>query len=277
MDASIPAISPQQLASLRSSSAAPLLIDVRREAAFKSAPDMAAGALRRDPATVASWAAELPPAAGVAVYCVHGHEVSQNVAKALLNRGHKACYVEHGIEEGLRAAGAAMMAKPRDAPTRWITRERPKVDRIACPWLIRRFIDPGAEFLYVPAAEVKARAAAEQAIAYDVADCAFTHDGPDCSFDAFIKTYRLGDPALLRLAAIVRGADTGVPDLAPQSAGLAALSLGLSRLIGDDHAQLEQGMVMYDALYLWCREGQDGHHSWNPGTLCRTGAALQKQ
>lgn len=259
-------ISPQQLIESRNSPAAPLLIDVRREAAFRAAPDMAAGALRRDPATVESWAAELPASARIAVYCVHGHEISQNVAKTLRNRGFEAAFVEDGIEEGLRAAGGDLMAKPADAGTRWITRERPKVDRIACPWLISRFIDRNAEFLYVPAAEVKTRAAESCAIAYDVADAPFTHDGPRCSFDAFIRTYRLTDPALLQLADIVRGADTGHPEITPQSAGLAALSLGLSRLFSDDHAQLQQGMVLYDALYLWCREGRDEPHLWNPVT-----------
>ena len=262
MDSSVPGISPEELIQARKGQNAPLLIDVRRQAAFRSAKDMAGGALRRDPATVDSWAAELPAAASIAVYCVHGHEVSQNVAKALCARGFKATFVKDGIEEGLRVAGHALMAKPVDAGTRWITRERPKVDRIACPWLIKRFIDPDAEFLYVPTAEVKTRAAAASAIAYDVG--AFTHDGPDCSFDAFIKTYRLTDPALLKLADIVRGADTGHPEITPQSAGLVALSMGLSRLIADDHEQLQQGMVMYDALYLWCKEGQDEHHSWNP-------------
>lgn len=252
---------------LRESGQPPLLIDVRREAAFRSASDMAAGALRRDPATVGSWASELPPSSRIVVYCVHGHEVSQNAAKALRDCGFNAHFIEGGLEEGFKAAGAHILAKPKDAPTRWITRERPKVDRIACPWLIRRFIDPGAEFLYVPSNEVKARAAAEQAIPYDVPDVEFTHDGPLCSFDAFIRRYHLTDPALLQLATIVRGADTGELGLAPQSAGLAAFSLGLSRLIGDDHTQLEHGMTMYDALYLWCKEGQDEHHTWNPEAL----------
>lgn len=265
MDTSIPNISAEELIQARKGPDAPLLIDVRREAAFRSAKDMAGGALRRDPAAVDSWAVELPAAASIAVYCVHGHEVSQNVAKALCARGFNATFVKDGIEEGLRVAGSAMMAKPVDADTRWITRERPKVDRIACPWLIKRFIDPNAEFLYVPTAEVKTRAAASTAIAYDVADGAFTHVGADCSFDAFIKTYRLNDPALLQLADIVRGADTGHLEITPQSAGLVALSLGLSRLIADDHEQLQQGMVMYDALYLWCKEGQDERHTWNPG------------
>ena len=257
-------ISPEKLITARSAVAAPLLIDVRREAAFLAAPDMAAGALRRDPATVEAWASELPAAARIAVYCVHGHEVSQNVAKALRKRRLNAQFVEHGLEEGLRTAGGDLMAKPVAAATRWITRERPKVDRIACPWLITRFIDRNAEFLYVPSAEVKTRAAASHAMAYDVPDVAFAHDGPRCSFDAFIRRYRLTDPALLQLAHIVRGADTGHPEIAPQSAGLIALSLGLSLLISNDHEQLQQGMVIYDALYLWCKEGQDEQHTWNP-------------
>lgn len=257
-------ISPKNLLQARSGQAAPLLIDVRREAAFRAAPDMAAGALRRNPETVDTWAGELPPAAGIAVYCVHGHEVSRNVAQALRNHGLNAQFVEDGIEEGLRAAGGPLMVKPAGAATRWITRERPKVDRIACPWLISRFIDRNAEFLYVPAAEVRSLAAAGNAIPYDIPDVAFSHDGPLCSFDAFIKIYRLTDPALLLLADIVRGADTGHPEIAPQSAGLVALSLGLSRLYADDHEQLRQGMVLYDALYLWCREGQDERHTRNP-------------
>ncbi|HXI35553.1 MAG TPA: chromate resistance protein ChrB domain-containing protein [Burkholderiales bacterium] len=146
-----------------------------------------------------------------------------------------------------------------------MTRERPKIDRIACPWLIARFVDPGAEFLYVPAKQVLEAAKARDAIPYDVADVRFTHEGDQCSFDAFVKHYRLGDdPALLRLALIVRAADTGKLDLAPQAPGLAAISLGLSRTFADDHEMLEHGMVMYDALYAWCKDGQDEVHTWNP-------------
>lgn len=259
----IPHIAPQDLPKPRSAAPAPLVIDVRREAAYLAAPDLMAGALRRDPAAVADWAEELPQAAGIVVYCVHGHEVSQHAARALCERGLDARFVEGGIE-ALRAAGASLMAKPAGAPTRWITRERPKVDRIACPWLISRFIDRNAEFLYVPSTDVRKMAAQEHAIPYDVPDVTFSHEGERCSFDAFMRLFRLTDPALLHLADIVRGADTDRPEIAPQAAGLAALSLGLSRLIGDDHAQLRQGMVMYDALYLWCKEGQDERHTWNP-------------
>ena len=131
---------------------------------------------------------------------------------------------------------------------KWITRERPKIDRIACPWLIQRFIDPQAEFLYVPASQVLAQAAAIGATPYDIPGVEMSHVGERCSFDAFIAKYRLDDPALARLATIVRGADTARLDLAPQSAGLYAISLGLSRLMADDHALLRHGLVMYEAL-----------------------------
>ena len=147
---------------------------------------------------------------------------------------------------------------------KWITRERPKIDRIACPWLIQRFIDPQAEFLYVPADQVLGLAAATGATPYDIPGVAMSHVGDRCSFDAFLAKYRLDDPALARLATIVRGADTDRLDLAPQSAGLYAISLGLSRVMADDQALLRHGLVMYDALYAWCREGQAETHHWPP-------------
>jgi hypothetical protein len=180
------------------------------------------------------------------------------VAKALGAR-----YLEGGIEhwDGER------MAKPAGAPTRWVTRERPKVDRIACPWLIRRFIDPAAEFLYVPAAEVTRVAKERSAIPYDVPEVEFSHVGGRCSFDAFLYRYRLTDPALQELALIVRGADTNHPELAPQSAGLVALSLGLSALFADDREMLEHGMVVYDALHAWCRSDKNEVHTWNPALI----------
>ena len=137
---------------------------------------------------------------------------------------------------------------------KWITRERPKIDRIACPWLVLRFIDAEAEFLYVPAAEVSRLAAETGATPYDVPGAELGHLGELCSFDAFLRKYRLEEPALHRLAAIVRGADTSRLDLTPQSAGLHALSLGLSRVFADDHEMLRHGLVMYDALYSWCRD-----------------------
>jgi hypothetical protein len=136
---------------------------------------------------------------------------------------------------------------------KWVTRERPKIDRIACPWLIARFIDRDPEFLYVPAKDVLAVAEETGAIPYDIPGVEMTHVGELCSFDAFLKKYCLTDPALQQLAAIVRGADTSRLDLTPQSHGLYALSLGLSAIYQDDHEMLKHGMVMYDALYAWCR------------------------
>lgn len=236
----------------------PLVIDVRRNERFRESPYVIEGALRRDPDKVDSWKGSLPRAASVVVYCVHGHEVSQNVAKALGAR-----YLEGGIEHW-REEGGAISAKPVGASTRWVTRERPKIDRIACPWLIRRFVDPQAEFLYVPRADVRKVANEAEATPYDVPDVAFSHKGERCSFDAFLERNRLRDPALDELALIVRGADTNRPELAPQAAGLVAISLGLSRLYTNDFEMLEQGMGMYDALYAWCRQGKDEVHTWNP-------------
>ena len=147
---------------------------------------------------------------------------------------------------------------------KWVTRERPKIDRIACPWLIARFIDTAPEFLYVPAGEVLKVAADTGATPYDIPGVEMSHDGERCSFDAFLKKYQLTEPALVQLALIVRGADTSRLDLTPQSAGLYAISLGLSRSFADDHEMLKHGMVMYDALYAWCKECQGETHHWPP-------------
>ena len=256
-------IFPHALKQALASADAPLVIDVRREPVYRDAPDMIAGALRRDPASAASWRDEWPAASRIAVYCVHGHDVSQDAAKALRGRGLTAHFVEGGLE-AWRRTGGDLVGKPVGASTRWVTRERPKIDRIACPWLILRFIDTNAEFLYVPQSEVRAKAVESAAIPYDVPDVRFSHEGDHCSFDAFLRHYRLKDPALDRLAHIVRGADTARLEMAPQAPGLLAISLGLSRLFADDHRMLEHGMILYDALYLWCREGQSETHTWNP-------------
>ncbi|MBP6777993.1 MAG: chromate resistance protein [Piscinibacter sp.] len=147
---------------------------------------------------------------------------------------------------------------------KWVTRARPKIDRIACPWLILRFIDRDAEFLYVPAPEVARVAAATGATPYDIPGVEMSHVGELCSFDAFLARYRLDDAALQQLATIVRGADTSRLDLAPQAPGLYALSLGLSHVFADDHEMLRHGLVMYDALYAWCSACQSETHNWPP-------------
>jgi hypothetical protein len=146
---------------------------------------------------------------------------------------------------------------------KWVTREHPKIDRIACPWLVARFIDPGAEFLYVPAADVLKVAEETGAIPYDIPGVEYGHVGELCSFDAFIRIHQLADPALGELALIVRGADTARLDLAPQCAGLLAQSLGLSALFPDDHEMLRHGMTMYDAYFTWIKQARGETHSWN--------------
>jgi rhodanese-related sulfurtransferase len=262
---------PADLAAQRDASDGPLLIDVRKNEAFVASEHTLSGALRRDPLQVDAWAGTLPPATSVLVYCIHGHEVSQSTVTALRQRGINAQFLQGGIE-AWREQGLPLTAKAAGSATRWVTRERPKIDRIACPWLVRRFVDDQAQFLYVPTDQVAAVAQREVAMAYDVgpqvASTRFTHEGELCSFDAFIKIFHLGaDTALAKLADIVRGADTDRLDLAPQCAGLLAVSLGMSRNMGDDHAMLDAMLPAYDALYAWCRDavaGTDEKHNWKP-------------
>lgn len=250
------------------SSTAPLLIDVRRQAAFDADTHLIASATWRDPFTVADWAKFVPRHRPVVVYCVHGHEISKNTADALQKNGIDARHLEGG-SEAWRDAGGVLVKKsavPRipsaaNAPSVWVTRERPKIDRIACPWLIRRFIDPLAEFVYVPANDVLRYAEKHQATAYDVPGVTFTHRGERCSFDALIADFDLHDAALDQLATIVRGADTGKPELTPQSPGLLAVSLGLSQLYQNDLEMLAHGMTIYDALYAWLRSAQHEKHN----------------
>ena len=242
----------------------PAVIDVRRSPAFAEDPQVIAGALRRAPETIAEWARELEPWRPVVVYCVHGHNVSQDAASFLHAAGFDARHLEGGLA-GWRESGATTV--PFAQPSRWVTRARPKIDRIACPWLIRRFIDPAAEFFYVPNQEVRAFAAANGATAYDVPDVTYTHVGAQCSFDAFIRIHALAHPALDALATIVRAADTSNLPLAAQAPGLLSVSLGLSAMFADDHAMLKWGMLVYDSLYAWCREAQAESHGWYPDEL----------
>jgi hypothetical protein len=150
---------------------------------------------------------------------------------------------------------------------KWVTRERPKIDRIACPWLIARFIDQAPEFLFVPSEDVLHVAEQTGAIPYDIPDVELSHVGERCSFDAFLEKYQLRETGLVQLATIVRGADTSRMDLAPEAPGLYAISLGLSHSFSDDHEMLQHGMVMYDALYAWCLHCQNESHRWPPQTL----------
>ena len=250
------------------SAAAPLVIDVRRAPAFAADTTMLAGATWRDPFATEEWIKFLPHERNIVVYCVHGHEISKNACAALREAGLKAHYLAGGIEAWKEHGGATIRKHPDllipsaiNQPSQWITRERPKIDRIACPWLIRRFIDPLAEFLYVPAAQVLSAAKSLSATPYDVPHMQFSHRGDECSFDAFINDFEINDPVLSLLAAIVRGADTGRPELTPQSPGLLAISLGLSALYPNDHEMLEHGMVVYDALYAWLKSARAEVHN----------------
>ena len=146
---------------------------------------------------------------------------------------------------------------------KWITRERPKIDRIACPWLIKNFIDKEAEFIYVPKEQVFHKAEELDAVAYDIPGAEYSHYNDECTFDYIVKKHGLTDPAILQLAVIVRAADTNRFDLAPQAAGLWAISAGLSHNYKDDLQQLEEGMKIYDALYSWLRFAQTETHTWN--------------
>ena len=262
-------IDPHSLYSQLGSASAPVIFDVRRDEAFASDAQLVAGALRPG-ADALEFAARVAAGKPIVVYCVKGHEVSREAARALSRAGHDAAYLEGGID-AWRAAGLPTIDKRPDwrvpGGSRWITRERPKIDRIACPWLIRRFIDPIATFDYVPTASVLSEAAARAAVPYDLPGAVVTHRGERCSFDALLEDFALHDPALERLATIVRGADTDRLDLAPQSAGLLAASLGLSQQFRRDHDMLENAMPLYDGLYSWCRQevaGTNERHNWNP-------------
>jgi rhodanese-related sulfurtransferase len=232
--------------------ASPMLLDVRRDDAFGKDDRMIVGAFHRPPEDVERWAGDMPGGQPVVAYCMHGHEVSQGVAASLRRAGINAAYLEGGIA-AWKDAGLATRKKLGAIENKWVTREHPKIDRIACPWLISRFINPRAEFLYVPANDVVAVAKKEAATAYDIKGAEFGHVGDHCSFDAIIRIFDISDPALDHLATIVRGADTSRPDLTPQCEGLLAVSYGLSANYPDDHEMLKHGMVIYDALYTWCR------------------------
>ncbi len=261
-------LSPEKLIPLLGTDMFPLVVDVRRVPAFEASPLRIAGSIRRDHMKTAEWAPDLPPGRTVAVYCSHGHNVSEIAATCLAAAGVDVAMIEGGLEGWIAAAGptVARTAPGFDPmstrPSVWVTRERPKIDRIACPWLIRRFIDPLAVFHYVGAEWVKDVAAEMQAIPYDIADVHYSHRGDQCSFDTLIAEFGLTDAALLHLARIVRGADTARPDLEPQAAGLLAVSLGLSAIEDDDLRQLEKGMTIYDALYGWCRHATAETHNW---------------
>jgi len=249
---------------------APVVFDVRRAETYAGSAHVLPTARWREHTLADDWSRSLRPDADIVVYCVHGYQVSQLAAATLREKGIQAHVLKGGFE-AWRSSGAPVITKAalpgRDelAPSLWVTRVHPKIDRIACPWLIRRFIDSEAKFLFVEPSQVVPAAKEVAGIPYDVEGVEFTHEGPLCTFDTLMKRFGLQDPSLEGLSLIVRGADTGRFDLAREAAGLLAVSLGISALSGDDDASaLERGFPVYDALYAWLRTARSEMHGWPP-------------
>jgi rhodanese-related sulfurtransferase len=249
---------------------APMIYDVCRPEKFAANDRLVPTARWRNHLDVGDWAREIPYGAEVVLVCVHGHNVSQLAAARLREKGIAARALAGGIE-GWKASGAPTVSKTalpgrnEHQPSRWVTRVRPKIDRIACPWLIRRFIDRDAEFLFVEPDYVQDVAKEVGGIPYDIDGVAMSHRGDTCTFDTLISEFGISDPSLATLALIVRGADTARMDLAPEAAGLLAVSLGVSQLSGgDDRGALARGFPVYDALYAWARHAKAETHNWPP-------------
>jgi rhodanese-related sulfurtransferase len=277
MSNSLNKISADDLAVLVGTPLCPPIVDVRREAVFKQDNSLIASAIWREHIRARDWARDYASAPPV-VYCAHGHNVSELAAALLRQEGVPARILAGGLAAYIAAGGPTIRrtewCDPASRrPSVWVTRARPKIDRIACPWLIRRFVDPRSEIHFVAAEWVRDVAEELAAIPFDVPDVAFSHVGERCSFDTFLDLFGLDDPGLRALATIVRGADTDRHELSPQAPGLLAVSLGLSLAYDDDAVQLAAGMAVYDGLYAWCRSGRGETHDWNPERLRTAGTA----
>ena len=249
-------ITPRQLARLVGTPDAPAIVDLRVDEDFDDDPRLVPGSYRHPFTALDTLMLDGP----VVVLCQKGRKISQGAAALLRSRGVPAEVLEGG-QFAWRDAGLPMVdGGAASRASRWVTRQRPKVDRIACPWLIRRFVDPAATFLFVPPQDVDLVADKFGAEPFDVEGAALSHRGKSCTFDAMLEHFGLVSEPLKQLATIVRGADTGRLDLAPEAAGLLAASLGLSRMHRDDLAQLEAGMALYDALYRWARDATGETH-----------------
>jgi len=260
-------LSAAQLSRLIGTPDAPVILDVRSDEDFARDPRLVPTARRaRHDQTVdlVRWIGTR----SAVVLCDAGRKLSEGAAALLRTAGIAAEILDGGWQAWVAAGEPALPAAPlppAGRPTLWVTRHRPKIDRIACPWLIRRFIDPEARFLFVAPAEVPAVAERFAAIPFDIEGVAFSHRGDLCSFDALLDDFGLHTAPLDRLARVVRGADTDRHDLAPEAAGLLAISVGLSRQFRDDLAQLATGITLYDALYRWARDGYEEGHDWPAG------------
>jgi rhodanese-related sulfurtransferase len=263
---SVTAITVPQFSRLTGLPHAPAVVDVRIDDDYRADPRLLPGSSRWDYRTIAQWA---PSYRGkcVVVVCQKGQKLSEGTAAWLRHEGIEAQNLEGGFE-AWKAAGELLVrtdklpARDAQGRTVWVTRSRPKVDRIACPWLVRRFIDRNAMFLFVAPSEVSAVAERFGATPFDIEGVFWSHRGETCTFDTMIEEFGLKSDPLLQLARIVRGADTARPDLTPQSSGLLAASLGYSRMYRDDLLQLEAAMALYDAFYRWCRDAGEETHNW---------------
>jgi rhodanese-related sulfurtransferase len=245
---------------------APAVVDVRIDDDHRADPRLLPGSMQRDYRNIGGWVAGYR-GKSIVVICQRGQNRSEGTAAWLRHEGIEAQTLEGGFEAWKKAG--ELLVDTRNIPRRdehgrtvWVTRSRPKIDRIACPWLIRRFVDPNAVFLFVAPAEIAAVAERFDATPFDVEGVFWSHRGAACTFDTMIEEFGLKSPPLLQLAKIVRGADTARLDLAPQSAGLLAASLGYSRMYRDDLPQLDSAMSLYDAFYRWCRDASEETHNW---------------
>jgi rhodanese-related sulfurtransferase len=258
-------ITAAQLSRLIGTPDAPYILDVRMVEEQPAVSRLLPASLPCDYRTVATWAPEYTDKAAVVV-CEHGGKLSQGVAAWLRQADARAEYLEGGFDAWIQAGGLLIRPDrmpPRNAEGRtvWVARSRPKIDRIACPWLIRRFIDPGAVFLFVAQSEVAGVAERFGATPFDLDGNFWSHRGDACTFDVMLEEFGLDSPALARLATIVRGADTARLDIAPEASGLLAASLGLSRMYRNDLAQLDAAMGLYDAFYRWARDAVSETHT----------------
>lgn len=256
-------ITPAQAFRLIGTPDAPTLLDVRTAEDIAALPRLIPGARLLPHDQIATLT---DPPGRVITVCTKGKKLSEGAAAWLRSVGWQAESLEGGTL-AWDAAGLPMLplATLPEPGTPWVTRHRPKIDRIACPWLIRRFIDPGARFLFVAPAEVEAVAERFGAIPFDIVGVTFSHRGAQCSFDALLDDFQLHTESLDRMATVIRAADTDRHDLSPQAAGLLALSVGLSRMFRDDLQQLAAGITLYDALYRWARDGHLEGHDWPAG------------
>jgi len=264
MAAAYSEISPAQLMRLIGTSDAPMIIDVIRDDDFSLDPRLVPTARRHPHDKVLDLRPELDNRRCI-VICQKGKKLSHGAAALLRIHGIAAEVLAGGTlawrDAGLPLVPLASLPVPHIGSL-WVTRHRPKIDRIACPWLIRRFVDPAARFLFVPPAEVMGVAEKFGATPFDIENTFWSHRGSRCSFDVMMEEFGLSTIALARLATVIRAADTNTPDLSPQAAGLLAFSVGLSRQYKNDMEQLEAAMPLYDAFYRWARDGYDESHDW---------------